>query len=186
MACAKSSVALTGAPTALGRMLSGRTLCLGIVLVLLLLPAVVLGAIEVHEFETAEQQQRFEQLTEELRCPKCQNQNIAGSNAPIAEDMREQVYERIRAGQSDEEIVGAMVERFGEFVHYRPPLNRSTLMLWFGPLLLGLAGLLVIIAIIRRNRRSSGSVLSADEQARIDALLREPADQGKQEPTSHR
>lgn len=157
-----------------------------VVVLLLLLPAVALGAIEVHEFESAEQQQRFEQLTAELRCPKCQNQNIAGSNAPIAEDMREQVYERIRAGQSDEEIVGAMVERFGEFVHYRPPLNRSTLVLWFGPLLLGLIGIFVIIAIIRRNRRASGPVLSADEQDRIDALLREPADQGKPDPTSHR
>jgi cytochrome c-type biogenesis protein CcmH len=149
--------------------------------ILLFLPAMALGAIEVHEFESAEQQQRFEQLTAELRCPKCQNQNIAASNAPIAEDMREQVYQRIRAGQSDEEIIGAMVERFGEFVHYRPPLNRATLLLWFGPVLLGLAGILIIAAIVRRSRRKSGQVLSMDERARVESLLREPADRPESE-----
>lgn len=136
-----------------------------------LLPAALFAAIEVYEFESVQEQQRFEELTSALRCPKCQNQNIAASNAPIANDMREQVFQRIQAGESDQEIVGAMVERFGEFVNYRPPLNRATLLLWFGPLLLAFIGLIVVLVIIRRSRRGAGPVLSAEERARVDALL---------------
>ena len=144
-----------------------------IIFVLLLLPAFVLGAIDVYEFESPTQRERFEKLTAELRCPKCQNQNIAGSDAPIAADMRERVYQRLMAGQSDEEIIRAMVDRFGEFVRFRPPLNSSTLLLWFGPVLLALVGILIIVMIVRRNRQTSGPVLSVDEHARVNTLLSE-------------
>lgn len=138
---------------------------------LLLFPMAAAGVIEVHEFESAEQQQRFEELTSELRCPKCQNQNIAASDAPIAQDMRERVYQRIQAGDSDQEILQAMVERFGDFVHYRPPLTGSTVLLWFGPLFLAVVGLVVILVIVRRSRRADEPALSPDERARIEALL---------------
>lgn len=150
-----------------------------VLLSMLLVFPMLAAAIDVYEFESPEKQQRFESLSAELRCPKCQNQNIGASNAPIAEDMRDQVYQRIQAGESDQQIIGAMVERFGEFVHYRPPLTRATFLLWFGPALLAIVGIVVIFLIIRRNRRESGPVLSEAERGRVDALLRSqspPAD----------
>lgn len=153
----------------------------------LLFPLLALAAIEVHEFESPEQQQRFEELTAELRCPKCQNQNIAASNAPIAKDMRDQVYERMQSGQTDEEIIDAMVERFGDFVHYRPPLTATTAFLWFGPVVLGLVGALTIVMIVRRSRRRTGPVLSPEERLRVDALMAESRVQpgvGPQSPKS--
>lgn len=138
---------------------------------LLLLPSLAWAVIDVYEFETPEQEARFERLTAELRCPKCQNQNIAASNAPIAEDMRVQVHQRIRAGQSDDQIIAAMVERFGEFVRYRPPLNLETLFLWFGPVLLGIFGLVLIFVVVRRSQRGDVVPLSTAERARVDSLL---------------
>lgn len=140
---------------------------------LLLLPTAGWAVIEVYDFENAGQEARFEHLTAELRCPKCQNQNIAASNAAIAQDMREQVYQRIRAGQSDDEIIGAMVERFGEFVRYRPPLRMETALLWFGPALLAVVGLVLVFVIVRRSQRRATASLSTDERARIDSLLDE-------------
>lgn len=141
-------------------------------LVLLLVsPGMALGGIQVYEFESAEQQQRFDDITADLRCPKCQNQNIAASDAPIAKDMRDQVYQRIRNGESDQQIIDAMIERFGDFVYYRPPLTAATLFLWFGPLVLALIGVMIIVNIVRGNRRGAGPGLSAEERARVDALI---------------
>jgi cytochrome c-type biogenesis protein CcmH len=93
----------------------------------------VMASIEVYEFEKEETEQRFHGLIAELRCPKCQNQNLAGSNAEIAKDLKARIYQLINQGKSDAEIVDYLIERYGDFVTYRPPVKPSTLLLWFGP-----------------------------------------------------
>jgi cytochrome c-type biogenesis protein CcmH len=141
---------------------------------LLLFSISAAAVIENHEFEDDELRLRYQNLSFELRCPKCQNQNIADSNAPIASDLREQLYQQLHAGQSDQQIVDYMVQRYGEFVLYRPRVNKVTLVLWLAPLiLLGLA-LWILLATLRKNRSQAASVsLSEDEQQRVDELLRE-------------
>jgi cytochrome c-type biogenesis protein CcmH len=141
---------------------------------LLLFSISAAAVIENHEFEDDELRLRYQSLSAELRCPKCQNQNIADSNAPIASDLREQLYQQLHAGHSDQQIVDYMVQRYGEFVLYRPRVNKVTLVLWLAPLiLLGLA-LWILLATLRGNRSQAHSAsLSEEEQQRIDELLRE-------------
>src|SRR5690554_7862745 len=88
---------------------------------------------EVYDFDTRAEEQRYQNLIAELRCPKCQNQNIADSNAPISKDMRDEVYRMMQGGASNDEIVGALVDRFGEFVQYKPPVDKRTIFLWAFP-----------------------------------------------------
>jgi len=115
-------------------------------------------------------EQRVMMLAAELRCLVCQNQTIADSSAPLAEDLRNQVREKIRAGQSDAQIIDFMVERYGDFVLYRPPVKATTLLLWFGPLLLLAAGGLVLLRRLRR-RPAPEPELSAAERERARKLL---------------
>ena len=98
------------------------------------LSGVALAAIDTYEFKDEGERQRFRELTEELRCPKCQNQNIADSNAPIAMDLRREIYRMFAEGKSNAEIVEFLVDRYGDFVLYNPPLSSKTLLLWYGPL----------------------------------------------------
>lgn len=146
--------------------------------ILLLLLAGRAHAEDLHGFEDPADQERFRALSWELRCPKCQNQNLADSNAPVAQDLRNEVIRLMRDGKSDEEIRDFMVARYGEFVLYRPRVTAQTLALWYGPAILLVFGALVIWRIARSRRGSSGSQahLNPDEQERLDALLRETRD----------
>lgn len=139
------------------------------------LSGAVLAAIDTYEFKDEGERQRFRQLTEELRCPKCQNQNIADSNAPIAMDLRREIYRMFAEGKSNAEIVEFLVDRYGDFVLYNPPVSSKTLLLWYGPAgLLGL-GVLTLGVIVWRRRRSAASAasteLSAEERERLAQLL---------------
>ena len=116
---------------------------------------------------------RVKLLAEELRCLVCQNQTIADSNAPLAVDLRDQVREKVKQGESDQEIIDYVVARYGDFVRYRPPLKTSTVLLWFGPVLLFLGALVVLFRKLRTGRRESAAPLSEAEHARAAALLRE-------------
>ncbi len=108
------------------------------------------AAIDVYQFESEAQEQRYRTLINELSCPKCQNQPISESNAQIAEDMRHIAAEMLREGHSDADIIEFFRARYGDFIHYRPPLYRNTLLLWWAPgLLLGL-GILIVVRLIRR------------------------------------
>jgi cytochrome c-type biogenesis protein CcmH len=116
---------------------------------------------------------RVQHLGEELRCLVCQNQNIADSHADLAIDLKKQLREQIKAGRTDSEILDYMVERYGDFVLYRPPLKASTVLLWAGPFVLLL---IVVVTLVRRLRRrtvqaAAANTLSADEHARARALL---------------
>lgn len=134
--------------------------------------SVAQAVIETYEFSNVSLEQRYKQLSAELRCPKCQNQNIADSNAPIAQDLRKLLYKQLEAGASDEDILDYMVSRYGEFVRYKPRFSGVTLMLWLMPVGL-LLGALFIAAMVVRSSRSAGKgeVISAEEQQRLAALL---------------
>ncbi len=141
--------------------------------VLLALSSAVLAQVDTFEFETDEQQQRFRTLSNELRCPMCQNTNLTGSTGGVAEDLRREVHRMIMEGLSDEEIEQFMFERYGDFIFYRPRLRAETVLLWFGPLIfLGLGGF-IAFSIWRRAREvdAEENTLDADQQARLKELL---------------
>ena len=102
-------------------------------------------------FENQQQEDRFNQLTLELRCLVCQNQNLADSDATLAHDLRREVHEMLMAGQSNEQIKQFMVERYGDFVLYRPPVQTNTYLLWFAPVLILLGGGLILRASIKKR-----------------------------------
>jgi len=115
---------------------------------------------------------RAVQLAEQLRCLVCQNQSIADSNAELAVDLRRQINEQIAQGRSDSEIVDFMVQRYGEFVLYRPPFKAVTLLLWFGPVLLFAGGLAVLVYNVRRRRaQRDEQPLTAAQQKQAEQLL---------------
>lgn len=141
------------------------------------------AAIDTFEFANDAERQRYRNLIEELRCPKCQNQNIADSDAPIAMDLRNEIFRMLEEGKSNEEIIDFLVSRYGDFVLYKPPLTSRTLLLWYGPagmLVIGF-GVLGVILLRRRsqNKDRSAAGLSVDEQARLAALLEQNSQDNK-------
>lgn len=130
---------------------------------------------DVYSFDSRAEEQRFQTLISELRCPKCQNQNIADSNAPISKDMRDEVYLMMSEGARNEEIVDALVSRFGEFVRYKPEVDRRTILLWATPVIAVVVGFLVVAIIVIRARRNGGSepALTDEERARASRILAE-------------
>ena len=116
------------------------------VLCLLLMTAAAQATVALIEFKSPQQQALFKELTHELRCPKCQNQNIADSNAVVAVDMRSKTLELVQQGQTKQQVLDYMKSRYGDFVHYQPPLNKFTLILWLLPALMvfGLIALMLI------------------------------------------
>ncbi|MEO5830589.1 MAG: cytochrome c-type biogenesis protein, partial [Rhodanobacter sp.] len=109
-----------------------------------------------------------QQLTHQLRCPMCQNETLADSNAPIARDLRNQIFRMMQAGKSDHEIKQYLVARYSEFVLYDPPLTSSTWLLWFGPLLILLAGAGVVLAVIRQRSRAARTVVETSTDSGDD------------------
>ncbi|RCX32210.1 cytochrome c-type biogenesis protein CcmH [Thioalbus denitrificans] len=146
------------------------------ILVLTLLLCLVTPAfavIEVFTFDDPVKEQRYRKLSEELRCLVCQNQNLADSNADLAKDLRNQVYNMIEAGKNDAEIIDYMVSRYGEFVLYRPPLQTNTVLLWAGPFVLLLGGLAGLAVFVRRRKATTRERMSPEEQARLRRMLEE-------------
>lgn len=124
------------------------------------------------EFEDPETKSRYYALLEQLRCLVCQNQSLADSDAGLAQDLRQKVYQMLQQGSSDKQIVDFMVERYGDFVLYNPPLNTSTIFLWFGPFILAGFGILaLVIYLIRRNEQKATSALSEVRRRRAAELL---------------
>jgi cytochrome c-type biogenesis protein CcmH len=141
-----------------------------------LLAALAANAMEPREFDTPEQEQRFNELTEELRCTVCQNQSLADSDVPLAEDLRNEIQTMIEQGNSDEDIKRFLVDRYGDFVLYRPPVRGNTLLLWLAPLLLLTTGAVVMGVTIHRRR-----VMLAEE-ALAEARGTSPPGEGAGDP----
>jgi cytochrome c-type biogenesis protein CcmH len=108
--------------------------------------------VEVMQFDTPEQEATYNKMIDELRCLVCQNQNLADSNAELAVDMRRKTHEMVMQNKSEKEIAAFMVERYGDFVLYRPPLNSNTLLLWAGPFLILLVGVTLLVRTVLSRR----------------------------------
>lgn len=124
-------------------------------LVLLLLTPSAWAAIDTYEFSDPANRELFQHLAEELRCPKCQNQNLADSNSPIAADMRREIHRMVEEGQGESQVVDFMVTRYGDFVRYRPKKDESTWVLWYGPIILIGTGAIAIVLIASRRSKKS-------------------------------
>ncbi len=117
---------------------------------LLLIYQSSIAAEDYYTFNSQEKQQRFESLVSQLRCLVCQNQTLAESNASLAMDLRNQIYIKINAGQSDKNITDYLISRYGNFISYKPPLDKMTLFLWFGPFIILFFGIFYLFYIIKR------------------------------------
>ena len=126
---------------------------------------------EVLQFDNDAQRDLYQQLTAELRCPQCQNQNIADSHAVVAVDMREKTYQLIREGKDRQQVLDYMINRYGDFVHYLPPVNRYTLWLWLLPLLMLLG--LIAVGVFRRAQQSKQvpQDIAGNTTAELDQLI---------------
>lgn len=131
------------------------------------------AAVEIKKFESPQQEQRYKNIIEELRCLVCQNQNLAGSDAGLAQDLRKQVYKMLREGQSDKEILDFMVTRYGDFVLYRPPFKASTFFLWVGPFIIFAIGLFVLVRFIRQRKNVVATTLTDNDKEKLKQLLDE-------------
>lgn len=148
-----------------------RTLVL--LLLLCWLP-IAQAAIEIHDFSSDEKRVRFHQLGSVLRCPMCENQSIIDSDSPSAFDMRQELYRLLEEGYTDEQIFDHLTSRFGEFIHYRPPVRSDTWLLWYLPPAMIIGGLLLLVLLARSRRKAevtepSGS--SSERQLRLKKIL---------------
>ncbi|WHI49843.1 cytochrome c-type biogenesis protein CcmH [Microbulbifer sp. MLAF003] len=148
------------------------------------LSVMVQAVVETEKLSSPELEARYRVLIEEMRCPKCQNQNLADSDASISTDLRREIRRLLEEGFTDREIIDYMVARYGDFVLYRPPVQKNTLALWLAPGVFALIGLLALIIIVTRSRSGTGAsqddnsgALSEDERRKLKKLLGEdPSD----------
>nr|WP_201560156.1 cytochrome c-type biogenesis protein [Psychrobacter sp. NC44] len=166
----------------IAKKITAVTLKVSSLLIACLISMASYAAIEVYDFDSVQQEAQYRGLIEELRCPKCQNQNLAGSDAPIAQDLKQKTYDLIKDGRSDGEIRAYMQERYGDFITYKPPVRPSTWILWFFPPLLLISLLIGWFWQSKRRQlvasgesgvtvNSTAAALSAAEKAEIDRLL---------------
>ena len=124
-----------------------------LVLCLLLISLPLHAAIEAYEFKSAQMEADYYKLINELRCLVCQNQNLSGSNAELAKDLRQQTHEMLSQGKSPDQVVQYMIDRYGDFVLYRPRVKTDTLLLWFGPFVLLVLVLWLVIRVMRKKQK---------------------------------
>ena len=149
-----------------------RVLCL--MALLTAMQSWAVSPVDVYTFDSPEQQQRYKGLIAEFRCPKCLNTNIAGSDAPIAQDLRRTVHRLVvQEGYSDQEVRDFLQARYGDFVLYNPPFNSRTLLIWLVPLGLAIVGMLVLFGLLRRARQQQAVNLDESQRQRVRALLEE-------------
>ena len=139
------------------------------------------SSVDTYSFSKPEYQIRFQDMAKILRCPKCQNQNLADSNSIISQDLRRQLHRLIEEGRSDEQIIEYMVMRYGDYVLYKPKFDKVTYFLWLGPFGFAALGLLILIIVVVRQRRKRGQsseidineqTLNVTEQAKLDKILK--------------
>ena len=147
-----------------------------LLVIILLIPSLAAAEEARPLADNTQVEARLKTLAVELRCLVCQNQTLADSNAPLAEDLRREVREMITKGMSDREIIDFLVQRYGDFVLYRPPWKATTTLLWLGPFLLLIAGATALVLALRRRQKKLVDVtLSEAEHNRVAQLLSEGA-----------
>lgn len=137
------------------------------------------AAVDPYEFSSEKDRARYQRLVEELRCPKCKNNNLAGTNSQIAVDLRRELQKMVTNGDSDEQIINFMVSRYGDFVLYRPRMTGKTQYVWYGPVALLFLGLMALVTVVIKRRKVSKTEpveLSPDEQSQLQAILRPNSD----------
>ncbi|CCQ09694.1 Cytochrome c heme lyase subunit CcmL [Pseudoalteromonas luteoviolacea B = ATCC 29581] len=131
-----------------------------------------------YQFESKERAQTFAELTKELRCPKCQNQNIADSDAVVAKDLRDRVLTLVHEGKSKQEVIDFMIDRYGYFVHYQPPVTPLTVLLWILP------GLIIVIGfgfiVVRQRKAAQAQEWTEADEKQLNALLEKYEQRGQQ------
>jgi cytochrome c-type biogenesis protein CcmH len=136
--------------------------------------------LESFTFPTPEQREHFRNLIGQLRCLVCQNETLADSDADLAHDLRAEIYQMMKSGKTDKEVIDFLVKRYGDFVLYNPPLKPSTYLIWYGPfVLLGIAALLLVRA-VGRQRQVDEPAISAEDRKRLEQLLGDGARKGGQ------
>jgi cytochrome c-type biogenesis protein CcmH len=129
--------------------------------------------LEEFQFDTPQQEADFRELIGKLRCLVCQNESLAASQADLAQDLRQEVYDMMHSGKDKDEIIDFLVARYGDFVLYQPPVKPSTYLLWFGPFVLIALGGFLLLRALRHKGAEPEQEVSADDEARIDALLKD-------------
>ncbi|WP_422137574.1 cytochrome c-type biogenesis protein [Endozoicomonas sp. ALC020] len=160
-------------------LLKSASVVLSFRLILALFVAVVVstgayaGVIDNYQFDSPRQQEQFFRLNEELRCPQCQNQSIADSNAPIAQDLRREVHRMIVEEKADDDtVIQFMLDRYGDFVLYKPRMDARTIALWFGPLILLLLGIFILFRILKQHRPGiADETLDEQDKAVLEKIL---------------
>ena len=146
---------------------------IALLILLVICFATVALAKEAKPAEDPQIEQRMRALTEQLRCLVCQNETLADSRADLAEDLRKEIREQMKAGKSDQEIIAFLTQRYGDFVLYKPPVKSTTYLLWFGPFVLLFAGTGVLYRYLKRRRELiDDKPLTADERKRAEEILR--------------
>ncbi len=139
-----------------------------------LLSVAAAAGVESLDFGGKVNEHRYKQLISQLRCLVCQNETLADSQADLAQDLRVEIYDMMKAGRSDADITKFLVDRYGDFVLYNPPVKRSTWLIWYGPFFLLLAGLVLLIVTVRKRSRQTDAELSDAERERLRTLLDTP------------
>jgi len=147
-----------------------------LLLLFLLMMSISSHAVDSRQLSDPKQQESYETLTKELRCLVCQNQTIADSNAELAGDLRRQVYEMLQQGQSEQDIIRFMTDRYGDFVLYKPPFEGKTSLLWIAPVVFLVMGLMMVFFVIRRKKATAQLQVNAletdiEKQKKIRSLL---------------
>jgi len=142
-----------------------------LIVILLFTSAQASARISAYEFDNAEQESIYNELVDELRCLVCQNQTIADSNAELAQDMKRKTHELVMQGKTKKEISDFMVQRYGNFVQYKPPVEPTTYLLWAGPFIILFIGLFFLIKIIRNRKIEKPATLSDVDRSRAEDLL---------------
>jgi cytochrome c-type biogenesis protein CcmH len=156
--------------------MTARHALIGLAAAALIAAMPVLAKVEVRQFDSPEQEERYDKLVSELRCLVCQNQNLADSNAELAVDMRRKTYEMVKQDKSEKEIAAFMVQRYGDFVLYRPPLNSNTLLLWAGPFIILLVGITLLFRTIQKRRTAAAEPVDEARLKTAASLLDDDSD----------
>jgi cytochrome c-type biogenesis protein CcmH len=138
------------------------------------LPAAAM--LDKFEFTDESQEQRYKDLIEEIRCLVCQNQSLLDSDAELAQDLRVEVFELVQSGQDDDQIVDFLVERYGDFVLYKPPVKPSTYLLWYGPFVLLAIAALLLLRSVRRQKQTASKGITEEDRKRLNEILGESRD----------